>query len=88
MRDGSWKCCPLMGWTAKDVWAYIVSRRLPYNRRIYDAETHDQTRETIRNTGWLSTDGAAQGRIAWLRAHFPTEYRLLADEFPQVETLT
>ena len=88
LKDGTWKCNPLAYWTGQDVWAYIVSRCLPYNRRLYDAETHGETRESIRNTGWLSTDGAQQGRIAWLKQHFPAEYRVLLAEFPQVEMLT
>lgn len=75
---------PLAYWTNQDVWAFIVSRGLPYNRRIYDAETHGLTRETIRNTGWLSTDGAHRGRLAWLKEHFPEQYRVLSTEFPQV----
>lgn len=87
MTDGSWKCCPLAYWATQEVWAYIVSRGVPYNRRIYDAETHGQTRETIRNTGWLSTDGAEQGRVAWLALHFPDHYTLLAEHFPQVQAL-
>lgn len=85
--DGLWKCNPLAWWSSKDVWAYIASHRIPYNRRIYDAETHGQTRETIRNTSWLSTDGAEDGRIAWLAFHFPEEYALLAGHFPQVRMM-
>ena len=79
---------PIAWWSGRDVWAYIFSRGLPYNNRIYDAETHGLTRETIRNTGWLSTDGAAmRGRIAWLRHHFPDQYRRLALLFPEVRSL-
>lgn len=88
IADESWRCCPLIGWSSRDVWAYIFANGLPYNRRIYDAETHGLTRFTIRNTGWLSTDGAHYGRIAWLRTHFPDEYRLLYKDFPAVASLT
>lgn len=82
--NGTWRGNPLAYWSHQDVWAFILSRGLPYNRRIYDAETHGLTRETIRNTGWLSTDGAEHGRIAWLRHHFPEQWKLLANEFPSV----
>lgn len=75
--------CPLGWWTAADVWAYIVERALPYHP-MYDCETHGMTRETLRNAGWLSTAGAERGRIAWLRAHYPEQYRALSAEFPQV----
>lgn len=84
LKSGQVRCCPLAYWTSQDVWAYIASRRLPYNHKLYDAETHGMTRETIRNTGWLSTDGAHDGRIAWLRQHFPDQYDLLVRHFPHV----
>lgn len=73
---------PLGWWTARDVWAYIVANDLPWHP-MYDMETHGVTRETIRNAGWLSTDGAERGRITWLRHHYPEQYRMLVTEFPQ-----
>lgn len=30
-EGGMWHCSPLASWTKQDVWAYIVSRGLPYN---------------------------------------------------------
>lgn len=84
--DETWRCNPLAYWSHRDVWAYLVSRGLPWPR-LYDCETHGQTRAKIRNTGWLSTDGAHDGRIMWLRAHFPEQFRALVTEFPQVATL-
>ena len=88
LADGSAKACPLAWWTSRDVWAFIASRGLPYNGRLYDAETHGLTRETIRNTGWLSTDGAAEGRVMWLRQHFNEQWRALRAAFPQVAALS
>lgn len=82
-----WIACPLAHWTGLDVWAYTFANGVPYNRRIYDAETHGYTRETLRNTGWLSTDGADHGRMVWLSRHFPAEFRLLQKHFPQVRAL-
>jgi phosphoadenosine phosphosulfate reductase len=81
---GLWHSNPLAWWTVRDVWAYIVKNNLPYNQRIYDAETHGFTRESIRNLSWISTDGAQYGRIAWLRQHFPKEFQKLRIEFPQI----
>lgn len=78
---------PLAWWTARDVWAYLVSRALPWHQ-MYDKETHGITRETQRNTGWLSTDGAEHGRIAWLRHHYPEQYRMLVEHFPRCSALT
>lgn len=75
---------PIGWWTAADVWSYIADRGLPYHP-MYDCESHGLTRETLRNAGWLTTDSAERGRIAWLRTHFREQYRLLEREFPQVK---
>lgn len=83
---GATIACPLARWDARDVWARIVSRELPYHP-LYDRETHGRTRETLRNTGWLTTIDAPDGRIAWLRAHYPEQYRALVLEFPRVAAL-
>lgn len=82
--NGRWVANPLASWTARDVWAHIADRGLTYHRELYDAETHGETRETLRNLGWLSTDGAERGRVAWLRAHFPQLYHRLREEFPEI----
>lgn len=87
IASGDVRVCPLAYWSSRDVWAFIFSRELPYCS-CYDCETHGATRETIRNTGWLSTDGAERGRIAWLRAHYPEQYRQLVTAFPHVAALS
>lgn len=83
LMRGDWICQPLAAWSAGEVWGYIAERGLPYNRRIYDSETHGLTRETIRNQGWLSTVGAGRGHLAWLRTHFAAEWRALESAFPR-----
>ena len=86
-RGDVWIANPLAWWTAKDVWAYIASRNLVYNRQVYDAETHGFTRETIRSTGWLYTDGApTRGWAAWLKFHFADQFRQLCTHFPEMES--
>jgi len=84
--DGLTVACPIAWWESRDVWAYIVARDLPYHA-LYDLETHGLTRETLRNTGWLTTVGAERGRIAWLATHYPEQYRRLEAEFPRVRML-
>jgi phosphoadenosine phosphosulfate reductase len=77
---------PIGWWTARDVWSYLVSRDVPWHP-LYDAETHGETRETLRNGGWLSVHGCNDARVPWLRAHYPEEYRALRGAFPQVTRL-
>jgi len=82
--DGVTRCLPLLDWSARDVWACIAVNGLPY-LPLYDLETHGQTRETIRNAGWTTTDGAARsGRVAWLKHHFPEYFARMKREFPQI----
>lgn len=85
--DGLWMCAPLARWRVRDVWAYIAQYDLPYPA-LYDKETHGYTRETLRNTGWLTTIDADRGRLAWLRWHYPEQWRLLATEFPRAAAET
>ena len=82
--DGAWVAWPIGTWSARDVWAFIHSRGLPYHP-LYDHETHGFTRETLRNGGWLTTIDVA--RIPWLRAHYPAQWRMLTDAFPRVRML-
>ncbi len=78
---------PLGWWTTVDVWAYLVSRGIPWHP-LYDCETHGVTREQIRNAGWLTVQGdATDWRIPWLRQHYPEQYRDLARAFPRVRLL-
>ena len=84
--QGFYRCAPLADWTARDVWAYIVSRNLPYPK-LYDYQKF-QTRDWIRNTGWATTDGANEGRILWLREFYPEYYEKLEWMLPDVKSYT
>lgn len=78
---------PIGWWETRDVWAYLVAHGVPWHP-LYDAETHGQTRETIRNAGWLTVQSdSTDWRVPWLRRHFPEQYSALAREFPQVRRL-
>ncbi|MEN6492612.1 MAG: phosphoadenosine phosphosulfate reductase family protein [Rectinema sp.] len=72
--SGIERIAPIGDWSARDVWAYILSEGIPPNP-IYLHEGCGQTRMTIRNAGWLSTDGAERGRLEWLRRFYPEQYR-------------
>lgn len=84
LTSGVVSCNPLAWWTPVDVWAYIASRALPYHR-LYDCETHGMTRESLRNAGWLTI--REPERAAWLRRHFPEQWRTLAAAFPSVRLI-
>ena len=72
------KIAPLATWTAYDIWAFTFSTGMPYNH-LYDKENCGVNRYTLRNTGWLSTDGENQGRLEWLRKNYPQYYQKVRD---------
>lgn len=78
------KCSPIGWWKAKDLWLAIDTLNIPYNE-IYDKELPPFfTRETISNSGWLTTDRANQGKVLWLKKFYPNEYEKLKQLFPEV----
>lgn len=78
--------CPLASWSTVDVWAYTVSRGLPWHP-LYDCEGLGFTRENLSNIGWLTTHGVASGRIAWLRRYYPDLHARIVEEWPHLRGL-
>lgn len=85
---GAWACHPLMKWSGRDVWAYIVQHDLPYNA-LYDIDPRG--RQLARNGAMFG--GAQQtyagraaylGRLAYIRKMYPDWFNRFAVEFPQV----
>lgn len=84
-EKGIGKCSPIGWWKAQDLWLAIDSLNIPYNP-LYDKEMPPFfTRETISNSGWLTTDRADHGKILWMKKFYPEEYRRLAKLFPEVK---
>lgn len=68
---GHWVCCPLAAWGVDDIWAYIVSRDLPYNP-VYDRlGALGMGRERQRVNSIVSAAGFPLGSISWLRMGWP-----------------
>lgn len=81
-RDGLWACQPIWDWTYMDVWAFIVSRNLPYcdtYDRLWDAPREDQ-----RISYWAGETKRRWGRYAWLKKNYPTLWNQLAEAIPEV----
>jgi 3'-phosphoadenosine 5'-phosphosulfate sulfotransferase (PAPS reductase)/FAD synthetase len=81
---GLWRICPLAWMRHDEVWAILDHYKVPYNP-LYD---HGGVlpRDQIRNTGWLTTEGADRGRLVWLRRYYPDLFNRLAAEFPEVRS--
>jgi phosphoadenosine phosphosulfate reductase len=85
-KDGLWRCSPLAFVPIRELWWMIDHYQVPYSG-VYD-QTLFFPREQIRNEGWLTTDGAKHGRIAWLKHYYPEQYKILVEIDPQVRSYT
>ena len=72
-------CCPLCDWSARDVWAAILARGLPYLDR-YDAAA-DRERERS-DDAWFTARVWGHGMAARMRAHDPQGWRRLVERYP------
>ena len=78
-----WACYPLAHWTARDVWAYTVIHKLPYNE-LYDLAP--EGRERARNGAMFGTRSARYGRLKFLQQVYPDWFNRFAAEFPEVRS--
>lgn len=78
-----WYAYPLAWWGVQDIWAYIVSRGLSYNR-AYDRLTEiGVPRERQRIGPFAQRRALPMGQIAILRAGWPQEFARFATRFPE-----
>lgn len=82
--QGMLLCDPIWDWTTMDVWAYIVTRNLPYNAlydrmRVLGVPEHEQ-----RVSYWAGETYRHHGRWSRLAQLHPQLYRRLGERFPEV----
>lgn len=83
-KDELWTCDPLAWWTAKDIWAYIVQKNLPYHP-AYDLEDN---REQARMSSWAGMAGVRYGRWKFLQKHYPELWNYFTARFPEARSYT
>lgn len=81
-RDSVLACQPLAHWNYLDVWAFIVSRNLPYCG-VYD-RMWDLAREDQRVSYWAGETKRRYGRYTFLKRHYPALWNQLAASLPEV----
>ena len=84
--DGLWHCNPIHNWTWRDVWAYIVSRELDYNK-AYDKLERLGVHPERQRLGPLAVERVlGYGQIAILKQGWPELFNRFAAEFPEVRS--
>jgi len=85
-RDGIMECLPVGWWSYQEVWAYIISRELDYNR-AYDKQS-DLPIRNRRISYWAGESERHNGRWVWLRRTYPDLWNQFAARFPEVGSFT
>lgn len=78
-----WQCYPVAWWTDRDIWAYLLSRRVPYNK-AYDKLSEMGVPLRERRVGPLAVEGPARrGAIAILKQGWPDLFDRFAARYPE-----
>ncbi len=81
-RDGVTRCLPVAHWTFDDIWSYIISHDLDYNR-AYDL-MWDMPEEDRRISYWAGETKIRWGRWIFLKRFYPELFNRFAARFPEV----
>ena len=82
-KNGMWYCNPIMRWSCNDVFAFLLTRKIPIvdvYRRTHlwggpcKIRYHDATPRNF----------ASEGQAIWLRHHYPEEFFRLAKKHPEI----
>lgn len=81
-RKGTYRCCPVAGWTEEDVGAVVALHDIPLPPS-YETEGLDH-RTTMR----LTNAAVSMGTVAEVRDRDPQSYAILVARFPELGRLT
>jgi len=83
-----WQCNPIGWWNVKDVWAYIISHNIDYNK-AYDKLGGLGLSFDKQRIGPFATDRAlGYGQLAILKMGWPDEYQRFVAKFPEAVRYT
>lgn len=81
-NEEHWFCKPVLNWSGAEIWAYIVSHKLPY-LRWYDLEAPYVGYERARYSNWAGRTDMRKGRFMRLKQNYPDEFLKLERAFPE-----
>lgn len=87
-RRQIWTCCPIAAWSVRDVWAYILSRGLPYNA-AYDVLERIGVPLEQQRIGPLAVERVlGRGQLAILKRGWPDLFNRFAEKYPEARSYT
>ena len=84
-RSGLLVCSPILGWTARDVWAYIHGRGLRYSAAYDMLAAGPMDRERLRQSNVAGIVNIGNGRMSELKRLAPDIYQELAEIRPEIK---
>lgn len=78
-----WHCNPLAWWTVDDVWAYLLSRDVPYNAAYDVLERIGVPLEAQRIGPFAVARALGYGQLAILKRGWPDLYNQFAARYPE-----
>jgi len=82
--DSLYRCSPLAYISDFEIWQIIDILKIQYCF-LYD-KNDVLKRSEIRNSGWISTDGAERGKILHTKRYYPELFNKLVKEFPKIRS--
>lgn len=78
-----WTCCPLAAWSVRDVWAYLLSRDIPYNA-AYDVLERIGVPLQQQRIGPFAVERVlGRGQLAILKRGWPDVFNRFAARHPE-----
>lgn len=78
-KDSIYQCSPIGNWSVRDVWAFIFSNNLDYNRAYDKLAALGIAREHQRIGPFAVERALGYGQLAILKRGWPEQYRRFAD---------
>jgi len=87
-KDSAWQCSPIGNWSVRDVWAFIFSKGLDYNR-AYDRLSEIGIERERQRIGPFAVERAiGYGQLAILKRGWPEQFRRFAESHPEAANYT
>jgi len=82
-KNRQWQCNPIHNWTWRDVWAYIHTKKLDYNR-AYDRMNEIGVEPQQQRIGPFAVERAlGYGQLAILKRGWPDLFNRFAEKYPE-----
>lgn len=87
-KDGMWTCNPILKWSMRDVFAYLLTRNLPIHPHYLIDGPFSLEHRRVGSYVSSRNRGAEYGRFAQLRYFYPELYEELVNRLPVLKQYT